>query len=76
MEVVMRTLVLLIATAFLAACAGATVQTARAPLPKSEYEIDTHKIATVERQARMNWGRVYWMSLPRRKVDSTLADNN
>lgn len=56
------------AATLLTACAGAPVQTGKAPLRPSQYEIDHARIAQVERSARMNWGRVYWLSLPTRKV--------
>lgn len=65
----MRTLAVLIAALLLSACAGMSVQSTKAPLPRSEYEIDHARIAMVERQARMNWGRVVWVSLPTKKVE-------
>lgn len=57
------------AAALLAACAGSPVQTGKAPLRPNHYEIDHARIAQVERSARMNWGRVYWLSPPTRKVE-------
>ncbi|MBX3725215.1 MAG: hypothetical protein KF823_04785 [Xanthomonadales bacterium] len=69
----MRTLIARLALApavlLLVACAGNPVQTGQASLRPSQYEIDHARIAQVERSARMNWGRVYWLSLPTRKVE-------
>lgn len=65
----MRTLAVLIATLLLTACASTAVQSTRAPLPPSEYEVDYARIATVERHARMNWGKVVWVSLPTKRVE-------
>ncbi len=66
----MRTIAVLIATLMLSACTGMSTRSARAPLPPSEYEIDYARIATVERQARMNWGQVVWVSLPHKRVET------
>lgn len=66
----MRTIVLMAAVVTLVACAGTPVQSARHTLPKSEYEVDVEKIARVERQARMSWAQVHWISLPRKRIES------
>ena len=65
----MRTLAVLIAALLLSACAGMPAQSTKTPLPRSEYEIDHVRIARIERQTRMNWGRIVWVSLPTKKVD-------
>jgi uncharacterized protein YceK len=66
----MRTLIVLICAVLLTACASMSARTTKAPLVPNEYQIDYAKIAAVERQARMNWGRVVWVSLPTKRVES------
>lgn len=66
----MRTLIVLISAVLLTACASMSAQTTKAPLAPSEYQIDYAQIAAVERQARMNWGKVVWVSLPTKRIES------
>lgn len=72
----MRSLIVSIAALLLTACASAPLQTTHASLEPSNYEIDHAKIAMVERQARDRWGKVIWVSLPRKRVNEPrLSDN-
>ena len=64
----MRMLVVLIAALLLTACAGAPVQSTKAPLPRNVYEIDYDRIGAVERHARRHDGEVVLVSLPTRRV--------
>lgn len=71
----MRTLLIVAAVLLLSACTGSTRQS-YSTLKPSEYELDHAKIAAVERQARMNWGKVVWISLPRKRInDNETLDN-
>lgn len=72
----MRSLILIVASVLLGACASAPLQTARAPLEPSQYEVDYAKVAIVERQARDRWGKVVWVNLPTRRVNDDPSSDN
>ena len=72
----MRSLILIVASVLLGACASAPMQTARAPLEPSHYEVDHAKVAMVERQARDRWGKVVWVNLPTRRINEEPSGDN
>jgi starvation-inducible outer membrane lipoprotein len=71
----MRIVFVLAAASLLTACATSPQQASLSTLKPSVYEVDYAKIAIVERQARDNWGKVVWISLPRKRVENDQAQN-